>query len=319
MNKVSIIVPVYNAQSTISKCIDSILSQSYKNIEVILLNDGSKDKSIEILKEYEKDNDNIIVINKKNSGVASTRNQGIKVATGKYIMFVDNDDFIDRDYVLKYVNKINSNKSDIVIGGYRRVNTSNKVMFQKKLIDSEWSKYIIMAPWAKIFKRKYLIDNKIEFLSYPIGEDVYFMMMCFYNNASVSTIDYIGYNWFYNDLSISNTVQRGLQKDVDIVILLDKIKKFSNSNYTEYYLYRYFVWYMLFSGKNSNKNKFHLEYKRIKKWFADNNIKISLFSTNLKGESFSHRASVIGFRLIEKLHLINIFASIYCRGDKNEK
>ena len=103
MNKVSIIIPVYNSEKYISKCLDSVLNQTYKNIEILVINDGSKDNSIDILREYEKKDDRIVVIDKENEGVAKTRNQGIKKATGDYIMFIDNDDFIDEDYVETYL------------------------------------------------------------------------------------------------------------------------------------------------------------------------------------------------------------------------
>ena len=120
MEKVSIIIPVYNAYTVIDKCIQSIINQTYKNIEIILINDGSKDKSIEKLNYYEKKYKNIKIINKKNEGVSKTRNLGIKKATGKYIMFIDNDDYIDNTYVETLLNEIKNSEADCVYSGYRR-------------------------------------------------------------------------------------------------------------------------------------------------------------------------------------------------------
>ena len=154
MNKVSIIVPIYNAEKTVKRCIDSILNQSYKNFELLLINDGSKDQSLKVIKEYK--DKRIVVIDKKNEGVARTRNLGIEKATGDYIMFIDNDDYIDNDYVDTYVNEIINSKSDLVIGGYRRVNNKKKILFYKSPDNYPWTKYIIMAPWAKIFNRKFI-------------------------------------------------------------------------------------------------------------------------------------------------------------------
>lgn len=321
MNKVSIIVPVYNAESSIKKCIDSILCQTYSNIELLLINDGSVDKSKDIISSY--NDDRIIFINKKNEGVSKTRNFGIKKSTGDYIMFIDNDDFIDNNYVENYLNKIIESNSDIVIGGYRRINSKNKILFYKKVSDYNWTKYIIMAPWAKLFKRSFLIRNRVEFLDYCIGEDVYFMLSSFSYNPNIVTIDYIGYNWFYNDSSISNTIQRSFNKNVDIIYLLSKINVFykKRNKYLDYYFYKYYVWYLLFSGRTAKKEDFISEQKRIKKWLLDNNVKksISIFSPKLNGESFSHRMIVGIFLLIDKLHLTNVFALFYCRGGKNEE
>ena len=108
MNKVSIIVPVYNTSKYLNKCIDSIIKQTYKNIEIVLINDGSTDNSLEILKYYESMDKRIIVIDKRNTGVSDTRNIGISASTGEYIMFIDSDDFIDENTIeimLKYIIK----------------------------------------------------------------------------------------------------------------------------------------------------------------------------------------------------------------------
>lgn len=319
MIKVSIIIPVYNSEKYISRCLDSIINQSYKNIEVLVINDGSSDNSLKILKEYEKKYNNIKVIDKENEGVAITRNKGIKLATGDYIMFIDNDDFIDSDYLESYINSV-SNDVDIVMGGYKRVNEKNKILFYERLKDTNWSKYIIMAPWAKLYKKEFLIKNNIEFLSYKIGEDVYFNLLAYSKNPKIKIIDYIGYNWFFNTKSVSNTTQKGLDTDIDITYLLDNINNnYKDKNQNEllnYFYFRYYIWYLLFSGKSSTSNQFMLQYNKIKKWLDKNNIKnrIFPFSTKLKGESFKNRIIVLCFLITEKLHLIKLFSRIYCRG-----
>lgn len=99
MKKYSIIVPVYNASKTLSKCIDSILLQNVSHYELILVDDGSKDKSIDIARQYEKENKNIKVITQKNKGAGSARNIGVKIAKGDYLLFLDSDDYVDKDYL----------------------------------------------------------------------------------------------------------------------------------------------------------------------------------------------------------------------------
>ena len=321
MEKVSIIVPVYNAYSSIDKCIESIINQTYKNIELILINDGSKDDSITKIKAYEKKYKNIRVIDKKNEGVSKTRNLGIREATGKYIMFIDNDDYIDNDYVETLLTEIIATKADCIFSGYRRENSKGKVIKIKKLKNKPWSKYILSAPWAKIYNREFLLKNKIEFLPYKIGEDVYFTIKLINCNAKIEIIDYIGYTWYFNDVSVSNTIQRGMKKEVDILFLLDKINSFSNKDkYTCYFFYKYCVWYLLFSGRQASKKQFVEEHKKYKEWLIKNDYykTISPFSFKLNGESVRDRLCVFTFKVLDKLHLIKLFATIYCRGDNNE-
>ena len=114
--KISVIVPVYNVENYLSQCLKSIINQTYKNLEIICVNDGSTDKSLMILKEYEKKDKRIKVINQNNKGLAATKNVGMKIATGDYITFVDSDDYIDLNVYEKCIESIiKYNKPDIVV------------------------------------------------------------------------------------------------------------------------------------------------------------------------------------------------------------
>ena len=110
--KVSLIIPVYNAEDYIDECLDSLVNQTYKNLEIICINDGSSDSSVKHIEEYMKNYQNIVLINQENAGVVGARNVGIKNATGKYIMFVDSDDYIDLTMVEKMVGELNRTKAD---------------------------------------------------------------------------------------------------------------------------------------------------------------------------------------------------------------
>lgn len=312
--KVSVIIPIYNSEKTINRCVNSVLNQTCKDIEVLLINDGSKDNSLEVIKKIK--DKRIKIIDKKNEGVSKTRNLGIKEATGDYIMFVDNDDYLDNDCIEEFVNNIADN--DLLIGGYRRV-TDTKTLFKCKLKNKPWANYIIMAPWAKLYKRDYLIKNKIEFLDYKIGEDVYFNFSTITKTNKISTIPSIKYNWYYNDSSVSNTIQKGLNESVDITKLLNNIislDNFYDNKLNVYYIKRYIIWYLLFSGKLSTPKQFVNEHNRLKKWKKEKNIKpkISPLSRNISGESFKYRMIVLSFTILEKLHLIGLFSKIYCKG-----
>ena len=320
MEKVTIIIPVYNSEKYIERCLDSIRNESYKNIEVIALNDGSKDKSLKLLKDYKKKykDFNLKIIDKENEGIAKTRNRGIEEATGDYIMFMDNDDYIDKDYVKHFMNA-KDKETDIVIGGYKRV-SDDKILREDTLhTNSPWSKYLIITPWSKLYRRKFLKDNNIKFLSYGIGEDVYFNLFAYQKTYNIKIIEYSEYNWYYNDKSVSNTKHKGLNKDIDITYLLDNLNSKSKEKdiYYKYFIYRFCIWYLLYSGRYSNKEAFINEYERLKKYLIsiDCYKVLSPFSSKLKGETFKNRFIVFAFKIISKLKLIKLFAKFYCRGE----
>ncbi|QLB51976.1 glycosyltransferase [Streptococcus sanguinis] len=317
---ISVIIPVYNAQDGIKRCVDSLLNQSFKNFEIILLNDGSKDNSLNILKEYELKYSFVRVIDKQNEGVAVTRNKGILLAEGEYTMFMDNDDFVDSDYIETFYQAIHEKKLDLVIGGYKRVNKDNQIIFSQDIQQSEWSKYIIMAPWAKVYRTEFLKTNNLEFFDYGIGEDIVFNLAAYKTTDKIGLLDYKGYNWYYNNQSISNTSQRGFSPKIDILVLFSKILELGKpSELVVYYLKRYYVWYLLFSGRSSSDQEFIHQYIRIKEWLKENKLisTISPLSKKVQGERFQTKISLIVFLSLEKLRLVPLFAKIYCKGKKD--
>ena len=113
--KISIIVPVYNVESYLVRCIDSILNQSFKNFELILVNDGSTDDSLIICKKYLNVDKRIKLVSQVNKGLSAARNTGLRHTSGKYICFIDSDDFVEKDYLLFLINNIEKYNSDIYI------------------------------------------------------------------------------------------------------------------------------------------------------------------------------------------------------------
>lgn len=135
-SKISIIIPIYNAEKYLEKCLDSIVKQTYKNIEIICVNDGSKDNSINILSRYNKMDNRIVLINKENNGLSSARNIGLASATGEFVMFVDSDDWIDIDTCEKCLKIMNKYSVDVVMFSYVREyeNKSNpKIIFNEDI------------------------------------------------------------------------------------------------------------------------------------------------------------------------------------------
>ena len=113
MSKISIIIPMYNAEKYIARCLESVINQSFNDIEIIIVNDGSTDKSLEICRKYAEVDERIVILNKENNGVSVARNQGMNVATGEYVMFVDSDDWIDESMCQDLYKRISECNADI--------------------------------------------------------------------------------------------------------------------------------------------------------------------------------------------------------------
>ncbi len=320
-SRISVIVPVYNAEKYVGICLDSILAQSYIDFEVLCFNDGSSDGSLKVLKEYEKKDKRIRVFDQKNMGVAKTRNKGIKMAKGEYIIFVDNDDTVARDYLAKMLEAIERGNADLAIGGFSRVNAKDrdKVLYSEKLKDTYYARYVILTPWARMFRKEFLVKNRIEYLSYGIGEDVYFSMVLYDYEPRIVVTPYIGYFQSYNLVSVSNTKQKGLKKELDCRVLLDKIKQDctrQGKDYLNFFFHKYIIWYLLFSGRYATSREFMEEYRRLFAWEKEN-IKgkiLSPLNRKFNGELMKTRLIIMMFNIIRRMGLVGLFAKVYCRG-----
>lgn len=175
-SKISIIIPIYNVEKYLKKCLDSVVKQTYTNLEIILVNDGSTDNSKSIAEKYVKNDERVILINKENGGLSDARNYGIERATGKYITFIDSDDEITEDYVEYLMNLIKKYNTDISIASYRLVCKNKSFDYGKnykeeKITGKECLKRMLLdegftvSAWAKMYKAD-LFDN----VKYPVGK-----------------------------------------------------------------------------------------------------------------------------------------------------
>lgn len=314
MKLVSIIIPVYNAESDISRCLDSILSQTISNFEVLCIDDGSKDSSFSILQEYEKKDKRIHAYRQRNMGVAKTRNKGIQLSHGEYIAFIDNDDYIEEDYLEKYYTKMINGDFDIVIGGYKRV-LDGKVIFKEFPHSNVWSKYVIVTPWAKLFKKDVILKYNAQFLDYGIAEDIFFLLNLYSHNLNIGYLNYMGYCWYFNRGSVSNTSQRGLNDSIDILYVTNEFLKYRENNheirYLDYFIYRYCIWYLLFSGGKASSDVFFHEYKRIFSWLKENRLDHVRI---VKEEYFKYKVIIFIMKLVIRFKLVKVFSKIYCHG-----
>ena len=193
MPKISVIVPIYNAEKNIERCIKSILGQTYSNFELLLIDDGSKDKSIEICNQYSKMDNRVSVYHKKNEGVSKTRNYGIEKAKGQYLQFIDSDDYIERNMLDNMVKQIEKNDSDLCICGFeysyrepmenKKNYASNQLLhieskeYIKKYMASHIENNILLPVWNKLFKLTIIKDNNIRFNeNISLSEDFAFVL-----------------------------------------------------------------------------------------------------------------------------------------------
>lgn len=203
MKKISVIVPVYNVEKYLSQCLDSIIHQTYKNLEIILVDDGSTDSSGLICDNYSQKDKRIKIIHKCQGGLSDARNAGLKIATGEYISFIDSDDFIDKNMYSILINNTQKYNSDIVWFNYYNyyskkhfinssiiknndlydLSSSDKIKFAKNL----FYQYKMDAHvWAKLYKRS--IFNNIKFPYGKLFEDIFVLLPILSNAKIISTI-----------------------------------------------------------------------------------------------------------------------------------
>jgi glycosyltransferase involved in cell wall biosynthesis len=248
--EISIIIPVYEVEKYIEKCINSLQEQTYKNFEALIINDGTKDNSINIAKEIVSNDSRFIFFDKDNGGLSDARNYGIERSKGKYICFLDSDDYYDKDFLKIMYNKIVEEKSDIVICDIVLVNENyEKIRDQKNIYQYSISgkealldMSILNMAQNKLYKKELFDDIK-----YPVGyyyEDRATTYRLFYKSNKISFVNEI---LFYY-LQRTNSITRGLnqQKLSDPLKILEEIKEFLfENNIYERYREKYIQNYLL--------------------------------------------------------------------------
>lgn len=241
MKKISIIVPVYNVEKYVEKCIQSLINQSYKNIEIILVDDGSNDRSNKIIDEYAKVDSRILTIHQKNKGVSAARNAGLKVATGEYVGFVDPDDYVDYQMYETMLKKIELNMSDLAVCGFSKVTElsdkeeifeiKDELLSPKKcvedLFDFRGGYAIKPSVWNKLFRRDKIGDLKFD-ENIGISEDLKFVVQYILKCNSIVYVKQAFYKNLQRDGSITRSKGKAAQiiKTVEIDnFVYDEIKK----------------------------------------------------------------------------------------------
>ena len=310
--KISIIIPSYNEEKNISRCLDSVMNQTFSDFEVLCVDDGSNDKTFDIIKNYSEKDSRIIPLKNPNKGVSSARNFGIENAKGDYIGFVDSDDFIQPQMYEFLYRAVTENNCDFSVCRYKKISEVEFKKFKYKTEKYQPEKFIsfndadytinnelvFSSAWTKLISKNFLGD--IRFKNYRIGEDTVFNSEIYSKAKKFIFIDAELYIYFNNTKSVSFT-ELWHEKWFDLLktrfISYDLLKE-KNKILSAFYLERgmKFLLSYRFNLKGSpNENKFK---NQINKYFKEYYISF----LKCKNIFFKNRISILMFFLIPPLY-----------------
>ena len=340
MPKVSVIIPVYNGEKYLAQCLDSIVKQTLSDIEVLCVNDCSKDGSLEILEAYAKKDNRIKIINSdKNVGQSISRNIAIEQAAADYIMFIDQDDWYDLTVCEKAYNQISKNQNDFVIFNLwhhwedkdkhyidvNRLKPFNEVLNEPSIKPYELGKNIFVSAyiWCEIFSKEFLNKNNIRFFKEKQADDVPFFVHSMVTAESISIINEPLYH--YRRYSNSTTTVRtdlweslfsAREKAYKFVIESPRCKQFINP-YLVYYITSMLNWYKSFTDIDESIKEAFYNKLRSKFIFIRDNYKmnVTLIKRDINYKLFSRivRENWTMYRATEFLHKMLSFRE---SGDK---
>lgn len=341
MELLSVIIPLYNGKKYIVHTVDNILKSTYTNIEVVIVNDGSTDDSYNVVKHYYKDNDRVRIFTKQNGGIASTRNFGLEQAKGKYVCFVDQDDYVEPFMYEEMINQIIQDSSQCCVCGTGRIINNKKIPFESfencKYVENEIVEKILLpfifmdtsylhnkpiikrtSIWKFIIEREFLKDIQFSFKRFINYEDDYiFNVEILLNLTSLSMISYVGYYWYMNVNSESFN-----KRYINDIIPKCKnyreylYKKLSNSKKIDSHILQDFNFQFIckdilriIKNESFSDHSFSKKISTIKKYVEDNKeaLQFKKYYTKSSGKN------KIILDLVAKKHYIGayIFNSVY--------
>ncbi|WP_288222083.1 glycosyltransferase family 2 protein [uncultured Clostridium sp.] len=307
---ISVVIPIYNVEKYLCKCIDSVINQTYKNIEVVLVNDGSPDNCFNICEEYRKLDKRIKVIHKENSGLSDARNKGLENTTGDYIIFLDSDDYwSDNNALRELVNQINEVQADLIIFGYRKyyedINKFGKECFKcdrSTLLNSKNQLNYLMkhrcyesSSWNKVIRREILIDNNILFRKGVLCEDIEWSAKLAMN---IKKYDYYQNNFLVyvqrknsitksKVLDIINDLFNNIKICVEIIENQKNIEFDIKKEINNYIAFQYSTLLVYLGKVNIGNNDAILKeikkYRYLLRYGFDNRVKIIYYTSNILG------------------------------------
>lgn len=267
--KVSVIVPVYNVEDYLEKCLFSLVNQTLRDIEIIVVNDGSTDNSQDIVDKYKKDNSNIKSYIQKNKGQAAARNFGLRYCTGDYVTYVDGDDYIELNMLESLYNEVIKDDYDIIISDIIKEEDGKAYVFKNywKVKDEVNKNFMTshMGPVARLYKRKFLLDNKFKFLEGVIYEDLGSIPMLGMYTNKIGYVDSAYYHYVIRNGSSMKQIKYN-KKMEDIFKVMDNLSNKISEEYNDELEYLY-IEHLLYSASlrfiSFNKKDMLLKIKEI--------------------------------------------------------
>ncbi len=328
LKQVSVIIPVYNCAPYLEKCFQSVIAQSYKNIEIIVINDGSTDRSGEIIKKYADKNANILVIEQENLGVSAARNKGIERAGGQYLLFLDGDDYIGEKYVEALVKAAEEYQSDVVICGFTMVDETGRKI-QKVVPEGyererqeEWA-YRLSSVWSHLYRKSVWMDTRIRFPEGVRGEDLPITLFFNYACRNIVMLPEAEYYYVQHSDSAMGTF-RGLksfrlpiESINEVLEKLCNIEEHNSYEFLEYGVLKAFAMFLFDLGRGADWQlirqicrdtentiqKFFPKYIKNKKyrWNSHSNMPLAV------------KGAVWLLARLMQFHMLKPFMWIYCR------
>ena len=331
--KVSVIIPVYNVENYLEKCVDSVLHQTLKNVEIIIVNDGSTDNSQAIIDQLIKQNPSIKAYQKDNGGLSSARNYALDVASGEYITFLDSDDYLDRDYLEILYTEGKMYDSDMVCSGQKKVSEDGKVLATLSYPVDKNPNCILrrLNISGKLYKKEYIEQHHMRFALGKTYEDDPFNLVMLFMAKNFRIVKYEGYNQLVRDGSITSKKissdkipYEALEHSISYVT---KHKSDTNDyEIFEYTVLSFFTYFIFQANKKHVYLKKGLErksdcdvvlqfcdftkkilYQYMPDYFKNKNVKI--FKNNEL--QLSQRCGVWLYVKLCKYGLLNLFTKIY--------
>ena len=277
---ISIIVPVYNVEDYLRECLDSIVNQTYKNLDIILVDDGSTDSSGKICDKYVDKDNRIKVIHNENHGVSHSRNCGLDIAKGEYILFIDSDDTVKSNYVFEMIKEVREEDYDLVVSNIIDIfDTESRIRIKniEKLTgdlrkDFYKLRMLLRGPVVKLYKKSIINKYNIRFSEHmKVAEDQVFNFEYYSQIKNYKFIDYSGYNYFHRrNFSLSKLINKNMFNSDFEKVQIEKIFLECNNIFKKEYIITYSCLeiiskYACLSDENYNYNKFKERVLKIKK------------------------------------------------------
>lgn len=304
-NKISIIVPVYKVEQYLERCVNSLINQTYKNIEIILVDDGSPDQCPKMCDDYASEDSRIKVIHKKNGGLSDARNAGLRIATGEYVMYVDSDDYVEKNSCEKLIENAIGN-IDVIVGACREISPTGITFQQHTNLEENRTytakEYVLLSikknEWyapacLNLYRRAFLIDNN---LYYKVGyyfEDIEMLPRLFLANPTVRYVNCPFYNYVIREDSImtSPVTQEKINMTIDI----------------------YSEWLQLISSVSDVEYRNKL-YGVLAKYYVANARKRNIHGWKIEGLNFAFAWKyALNWKEKLKICVFNYLPSIYTR------